>query len=91
MSRAAAVLIATIGAVMVAALAVVVAQHERRSLFVELQNELDRGDQLREEWSMLQLELGALTSHSRLERIARSELDMSMPRQEDKVIIKGRD
>ncbi|BAU58519.1 cell division protein FtsL [Halorhodospira halochloris] len=77
-------------AVVCSALAVVVAQHERRAGFVALQDEHDRADRLREEWSMLQLELSALAGHSRLERIARSELGMVTPGRDDVVILKRR-
>lgn len=90
MNRPQLVVGAMIVAVVMSAMAVIVAQHKRRTVFVELQEEQDRADRLREEWSQLQLELSALTGHSRLERIARTDLGMSIPDREDVVVIKRR-
>lgn len=70
------------------ALAVVVVQHEHRATFIELQERAREGDRLQEQWGMLQLEQGAWAGHSRVERIARDELDMVMPERDDTVILR---
>lgn len=43
-------------------------------------------DNLQEQWGQLLLEKGALTSHSRIERIARQDLDMVFP--EKRVLVR---
>lgn len=90
MNRQQAIVAALIAALFLSALSVVVAQHERRAVFVELQDAQQRADELREEWRLLQLELSALAGHSRIERIARSELGMKSPEPEDVVVIQRR-
>ncbi|MBK1735598.1 cell division protein FtsL [Halorhodospira abdelmalekii] len=76
--------------VVISGLGLVLVQHERRMAFVELQAEIERGDELREEWSMLQLEIGAWAGHSRLERVARDELQMQFPEHGEVVILERR-
>lgn len=67
-------------AVLVSALAVVLARHESRRLFVELA-ELERlRDALDEEWGRLQLEEATWSTHGRIEELARSRLGMHQPR-----------
>ena len=64
------------------ALGVVTSQHKARKLFVELQQEKDRAQQMDVEWGQLQLEQGTLAMPSRVEKLADSKLQMHMPRQE---------
>lgn len=78
-------------AVLASALGLVVVHHEHRSLFAELQEANDRGDRLRQEWRRLQLEEGARAGHSRLERVAREDLDMAMPSRSEIVILRPAD
>ncbi len=88
MSRQTAILVALAAAVFANAVAVVAVQHHHRKAFIALQEEIDRGDRLREEWSMLQLEQEAWAGHSRLERLAREELDMVLPERDTIVILR---
>ncbi len=64
------------------ALGVVTSQHKARKLFVELQNEKDRAQQMDVEWGKLQLEQGTLVMPARVEQLARQQLQMHMPQSE---------
>ena len=66
-------------AVIVCALGVVAAQHEARKLFVELQKEKDRAQQMEVEWGQLQLEQGTWAMPVRVEKIATARLQMQAP------------
>lgn len=56
-------------------------QHKARKLFVELQKEKDRAQQMDVEWGQLQLEQGTLAMPARVEKLASSVLQMQMPKQ----------
>jgi len=64
---------------MVCALAVVSAQHRARTLFVELEALKREARDLEVEWGKLQLEQGTLTSHARVEALAKKQLDLVTP------------
>jgi cell division protein FtsL len=61
------------------ALALVSSQHHARKLFVELQREQALAQQLEIEFGKLQLEQSTWAMHSRVERIAANQLQMSVP------------
>ncbi|MBI5659492.1 MAG: cell division protein FtsL [Nitrosomonadales bacterium] len=61
------------------ALGVVTSQHKARKLFVELQKEKDRAQQMEVEWGQLQLEQGAWAMAARVEKIAVAKLQMQLP------------
>ena len=65
--------------VIACALGVVTSQHKARKLFVELQKEKNRAQQMDVEWGQLQLEQGTLVMPARVERVAGSQLQMQMP------------
>jgi cell division protein FtsL len=65
--------------VFISALQVVISQHQTRKIFVELQKLEDIRDELNEEWGRLQLEQSTWATDDRIERIARTELNMSNP------------
>lgn len=65
--------------VIACALGVVTSQHKARKLFVELQREKDRAQQMDVEWGQLQLEQGTLAMPARVEKLAASQLQMHMP------------
>jgi cell division protein FtsL len=48
-------------------------------LFVELQKEKDRAQQMDVEWGQLQLEQGTLAMPARVEKLASRELQMQLP------------
>jgi cell division protein FtsL len=64
---------------MVCALAVVNAQHRARTLFVELESLKREARDLEVEWGKLQLEQGTLTSHARVEALAKNQGLISTP------------
>lgn len=61
------------------ALALVASQHQARRLFVELQREQARSQQLEIEFGQLQLELSTWATRARVERIAQATLQMRAP------------
>jgi cell division protein FtsL len=65
--------------VIACALGVVTSQHKARKLYVELQREKDRAQQMDVEWGQLQLEQGTLAMPARVEKIAARQLQMQMP------------
>lgn len=54
-------------------------QHKARKLFVELQREKDRAQQMEVEWGQLQLEQSTWATPVRVEKIAAQELQMQLP------------
>ncbi len=61
------------------AVEVVIARHETRKLFVEIQTlERDR-DSLNEEWGRLQLEQSTWATDARIESVSKTELHMIEP------------
>jgi cell division protein FtsL len=70
------------------AVAVVYVKHEARRVFSESQELVRERDRLNVEWSMLQLEEAAWSTHGRIERLARERLNMRLPSRADIVIIK---
>ena len=74
-------------AIFVTAILIVWSRHETRRLFVEMQQlERDR-DMLNEQWGRLQLERSTWTDHGRIERLARTQIGMDLPREEVLVIL----
>jgi cell division protein FtsL len=61
------------------ALGVVTAQHRARKLFMVLQQEQARAQDMDVEWGQLQLELSTWATPARVERIAAQKLHMQMP------------
>lgn len=64
---------------MLCALSVVTAQHRARMLFIEHENLKKEARDLEVEWGKLQLEQGTLTSHARVESLARHDLGLVSP------------
>lgn len=61
------------------AVGVVIARHDTRKLFVEIQRlEKDRDD-LNEEWGRLQLEQSTWATDARIESVSKTELHMIEP------------
>jgi cell division protein FtsL len=74
-------------AVLVSSLAVIYSKHQARSRFVELQRLTERRDELDIEWGQLQLEQSTWATHGRVERVARENLRMVIPRAADLRIV----
>ncbi len=62
------------------ALGVVTSQHEARKLFVALQQEQARAQEMDVEWGQLQLELSTWATPGRVEKVAGQKLHMEMPK-----------
>lgn len=76
-------------AVFVTALALVWVRHESRGHFVELQQLNETRDELNVEWGRLQLEQATWAEASRIERLAREELEMRAPASDEiRVIVR---
>jgi len=67
-------------AVVLSALSVVTSQHKSRKLFIELQNEKAKAQQMDVEWGQLQLEQSTWAAPARVEGIAVHKLQMQTPR-----------
>lgn len=65
--------------VVLSALGVVSAQHESRKLVTAYERERDSMQKLDIEWGQLQLEQSTWANHSRVEKVAREQLRMSLP------------
>ena len=74
-------------ALLVSALQLVVARHESRRLFVELQELELIHDRLNEDWGRLQLEEATWGTHGRVEQLTRDRLAMIQPEGDDIVLL----
>ena len=54
-------------------------EHEKRILFIQYQGLIKERDALKTEWQRIQVELSQLSSGLRLENIARTKVNMSIP------------
>jgi cell division protein FtsL len=73
--------------VFISAIAVVLARHQSRKLFAELQGLEQQRDAMNEEWGQLQLEQATWGTHSRIEDLARRKLGMTIPPAEAIMVI----
>ena len=74
--------------VCISALGVVYATHSSRHLLNDLQTLENERNALQVEWGQLLLEQSSLISQGRVEDIARAELKMIIPSQEDIVVVR---
>lgn len=72
----------------VTGIGVVYLKHESRQLYSTLQRSEKQREVLQVEWSQLLLEQGAWATDARVERIARSQLDMIVPGNKEIVVVK---
>jgi cell division protein FtsL len=75
------------GAVLASSLAVVYGKHQARARFIELQRLTEERDRLDIVWGQLQLEQSTWGTHGRVERVARDDLRMLIPRTSDLRIV----
>lgn len=71
------------------AMKVVLARHESRHLFVNLQKIEKQRDELLDDWGRLQLEQATWGTHSRIEEVAREQLKMKLPLNEHIQLVSG--
>jgi len=74
--------------VLASAVAVIYSKHESRKLFVQLQVLKKERDRMDTEWGRMQLEQSTWATHGRIERLARTKLDMTIPRADSVIIIR---
>ncbi len=74
--------------VIACALGVVTSQHKARKLFVDLQYEKERAQQMDVEWGKLQLEQSTLAMPARVEKLARQQLQMHLPTNEQMHLVR---
>lgn len=75
--------------VIACALGVVTSQHKARKLFVDLQYEKERAQQMDVEWGKLQLEQSTLAMPTRVEKLARQQLQMHLPASEQMHLVRN--
>lgn len=68
---------------------VIETRHKTRLLFAELQVVRTERDALDVEWGQLLLEEGTWSEHRRIEAMARTRLDMSIPGRERIVVVRA--
>jgi cell division protein FtsL len=66
---------------------VVRAKHQARQLFIELEEINREQDRLQIDWGRLQLEQSTLGTHPRIESIARDQLHLTAPTDEQLVVV----
>ncbi len=74
--------------VVFAAIKTVSQRHEARSQFVKLQKLEKERDKLAAQWSRLKLEQSTMLNQVRVERLARRDLNMQMPKPSEKKMIR---
>jgi len=74
-------------AIVATGVGVVVAKHDARQLFAELEALNREQDRLDVDWGRLRLEQGAFATHPRIEQIARERLDLAAPTPADIVVV----
>ncbi len=62
-------------------------QNETRKLFAETQGVEKEKLELNAEWARLQIEMSTLVSNSRIEQVARDQLNMKLPQDEQIMVI----
>ena len=72
----------------ISAIEVVLAKHDTRRLFNDIQILEKEGDNLNEEWGRLQLEQSTWATDAKIESTAIQELNMKMPDINTSVLIK---
>ncbi|MCQ3828025.1 cell division protein FtsL [Microbulbifer elongatus] len=75
------------GLVMVSALGVVHTTHQSRVLTAELEQAQRYRDELRYEQERLLLERGAWSAYSRIEQVAKEQLNMHAPKPSERVLV----
>ena len=72
-------LLSVAGPLVACSLLLVNSQYQARRLFIEIERAQVRKERLDAEWDQLQYEQSVLADHSRIDRIARATLGMSVP------------
>ena len=86
-----AIMMSLLLAVLISAMGVVLNQYTSRKLFVEMQSLQQQHDDLLTQFGRLQLEQSTWATHGRIERIAREQLNMHIPKFNEVKIINSHD
>ncbi len=81
--------LALLAALIAVAILVIETRHQSRILFAELQSVRSDRDRLNTEWGQLLLEEGTWSEHRRVEAMARTRLDMSIPGRDRIVVVRS--
>jgi len=73
--------------VVISALSVVYSSYKSRQLFSQFQQQNRQAMRLEEQWGRLLLEQSTWASHARIERLAKSELNMVVPAPETVIVV----
>ncbi|ORU89918.1 MAG: cell division protein FtsL [Cycloclasticus sp. symbiont of Poecilosclerida sp. M] len=73
--------------VVVSALVVVCVKYDARVKFHDLQKETSSQDKLENEWARLQLEYNTWSTNSRIEKVARENLNLVTPKADEIIFI----
>lgn len=87
-STKAILLIVLVILLLASALTVVFNKYESRSLFIDIQKQEKLLDFYEVEWGLLQLELTTKTEESRIERVAKEQLNLILPERKKIIYIK---
>lgn len=74
-------------AILATAVGVIYTAHSSRDLFRELEQARHENNEIQLEWRQLLLERSALSSHARVESLARTELQMTPPPEQLQVMV----
>ncbi len=74
--------------IVASALGVIYSSYKSRQLFSELQQLNRETVRLEEEWGRLLLEQSTWASHARIEQLAKSELNMVVPKPESIIVVR---
>lgn len=74
-------------AVFFSAMKVIIARHDTRKLFVEIQDLEKNRDNLNEEWGRLQLEQSTWATDARIESVSKMELQMVEPETHSVILV----
>lgn len=65
------------------AIACIYAKHQSRKMFTELQALMTERDELEVDWGRLQIEQSTWSTHARVERLARTQMQMRDPQPDE--------
>jgi cell division protein FtsL len=68
---------------------IVETEHRSRQLFIEVERLNREQDQLQIDWGRLQIEQSTWATHPRIETLARDRLHLTVPRDEQLVVVVG--
>lgn len=74
-------------AIVATGIGIVLARHEARQLFAELEALNREQDRLEIDWGRLRLEQSTYATHPRIEQVARDDLGLALPAQQQIIVV----